>query len=213
MTVVELSQIELENPPPFKSAARYLTSCFTRYLKCAYHHAKQPQCTVCVTQRWNRPANMIQMSVVYDHVLTFRAAGDGGGRSLRRQGCRASDRWQSSDRISNLRLKMWEDDTTGYLWRDLWAVSSRVCDDRTRCFLKTLRSVGPFLVLGHQKQGLFKRPRASPAVFLETWKQVFFVPKPKPEHKQSIVMREKLEIGPTEKHKAATIKTVTLETS
>lgn len=46
-----------------------------------------------------------------------------------------------------------------------------------------------------------------------TWKQVFFVPKPKPEHKQSIVMREKLEIGPTEKHKAATIKTVTLETS
>lgn len=79
MTVVELSQIELENPPPFKSAARYLTSCFTRYLKCAYHHAKQPQCTVCVTQRWNRPVNMIQMLVVYDHVLTFRAAGDGGG--------------------------------------------------------------------------------------------------------------------------------------
>lgn len=33
---------------------------------------------------------------------------------------------------------------------------------------ETLRSVGPFLVLGHQKQGDFKRPQASPAVFLET---------------------------------------------
>ena len=60
MTVAELSQIELENPPPFKSAACYLTSCFIRYLKCAYHHAKQPQCTVTRIGRstWSSVSNL-----------------------------------------------------------------------------------------------------------------------------------------------------------
>ena len=185
MTVAELSQIELENPPPFKSAACYLTSCFIRYLKYAYHHAKQPQCTVTRIGRstWSSVSNL------WPHFHVQR--------------CKRWYPWIFVKQpLGNIQPVLWWHNTV-FSKETLRSVSllKRPCYWCPEPKLVPRTKIGS----GHQKQGLFKRPQTISSCvsgdqnrnfkrkhfsFL-TWNKRLFVRKLKAEHKRSIAMREK----------------------